>query len=109
MNSTLLIVVIIILALLVIIFVPQWRMMRAVRQVIHIFRTVGAFDTGSAKTIDELGLRPRGLLEGMLRGRDYKQYAMRSLIKSEIVIATEDGRFYLSEEKILSSGLAKRM
>jgi hypothetical protein len=109
MNSTLVIIGVIILALAVIIFVPQWRMMRAVRQVIRIFRAVGATDASTGKTLDELGLKPRSFMEGLLKGRDYKQYAVQSLLKAEIVLATGDGRFYLSEEKILSSGLSKRL
>jgi hypothetical protein len=43
----------------------------------------------------------------MFRGRDYKQYALTSLMKAEIVIMTEDGNFYLAEDKLLQSGLEK--
>ncbi len=108
MNSdVVLIIAAVILMLLALIFIPQWRMKRAVQQVIRIFRESNAVGTGNAKTIDELGLRPKGMLEGMFRGRDYKQYALTSLMKAEIVNMTEDGNFYLAEDKLLQSGLEK--
>jgi len=73
--------------------------------VIQIFKELNAMDVKNAKTIDELGLRPRGRLEGMLRTRDYKPHALSSLLTAEIVKTTEDGRLYLSEERLIGSGL----
>jgi hypothetical protein len=108
MNSdVVLIIAVVILMLLALIFIPQWRLKRAVQQVIRIFRENDAVGIGNAKSLDELGLRPKGMLEGMFRGRDYKQYALTSLMKAEIVIMTEDGNFYLAEDKLLQSGLEK--
>jgi hypothetical protein len=108
MNSdVVLIIAIVILMLLALIFIPQWRLKRAVQQVIRIFRENNAIGIGNAKPLDELGLRPKGMLEGMFRGRDYKQYALTSLMRAEIVIMTEDGNFYLAEDKLLQSGLEK--
>ena len=87
--------------------IPQWRLRRAISQVIRIFQQLNAIGVKNAKTIDELGLRPRTLMEGMLKGRDFKPYALRALIKAEVIQMTEDGRLYLSEEKLISSGLYK--
>ena len=108
MNSdTVLIIAIVIFMLLALIFIPQWRLKRAVQQVIRIFRDSDAVGIGNAKSLDELGLRPKGMLEGMFRGRDYKQYALTTLMKAEIVIMTEDGNFYLVEDKLAQTGLEK--
>lgn len=88
--------------------VPRWRLKRALRQVIAIFRQNGALDKKTAKTIDELGLRPRGFAERMLHTRDFKPYALDGLIKAEIVKGTEDGRLYLLEDKLMESGIEGR-
>jgi hypothetical protein len=77
--------------------------------VIAIFRNNSALDKKTAKTIDELGLRPRGFMDGMLRGRDFKPYALDALVKAEIVKSTEDGRLYLVEEKLMASGVEGRI
>ena len=105
MENVILIVVIVALALLALFIIPQWRLRRATRQVIQIFKELNAMDVKNAKTIDELGLRPRGRLEGMLRTRDYKPHALSSLLTAEIVQTTEDGRLYLSEDRLIGSGL----
>ena len=106
-NSILLIVLVIIVLLAAIFIIPQWRLKRAIRQVIRILREHNAIDTKNAKTIDELGLRPRGMMEGMFKGRDYKQYALSTLMKGEIVRTTEDGRLFLSEDRLMASGVDK--
>jgi hypothetical protein len=77
--------------------------------VIKIFRQNSALDKKTAKTIDELGLRPRGFMEGIFRGRDFKPYAMDALVKAGIVKSTEDGRLYLVEEKLTDSGVEGRV
>jgi len=107
MNTVVFIVAIIVLALLALFVIPQWRMRRAIRQVIRILRQNNAVDVKTAKTIDELGLRPRRMLEGMFKGRDYKQYALNTLVKAEILKAVEGGRLYLSEERLSTSGLER--
>jgi hypothetical protein len=87
--------------------IPRWRLKRAIRQVIQIFRKHNATDVKNAKTDDELGLRPRGLMERMFRGRDYKPYALTALMNGGVVKTTEDGKLYLSEEKLSASNLGK--
>ena len=105
MYTTILIVLIVVFMLLVLLIVPQLFLKRAINKVIQIFREHNAIGINNSKTIDELGLRPPGMMERMFRGRDYKQYALKTLIKAAIVQTTEDGRLYLSEEKLFSSGL----
>jgi len=107
MSNVLIIVVLIILMILALFVIPQWRVSRSIREVIRIFRAQNAVSSKTARTIDELGLRPRGIMEGMLRGRDYKPHALQSMIKAEIIQVTEDGKLYLSEDKLLTSGLER--
>jgi hypothetical protein len=89
------------------IIIPRWRLKRAIRQVIQIFQKHNATDAKSAKTDEELRLRPQGFMEGMFKGRDYKPYALGILMRAEIVQQTKDGRLYLSEEKLSTSNLGK--
>jgi len=105
MENVIIIVLIVVLALLALFVIPQWRLRRATRQVIQIFKEHNAMDVKNAKTLDELGLRPRGRLDGMLRTRDYKPQALDGLWKAEIVQPTEDGRLYLSQDRLIASGL----
>jgi len=104
--STIIYLVLFFIALLVIgAVISRWRMKRGMRQVILIFREHAATSSRNAKMIDELGLRPQGMMGGMFKGRDYKQYALSLLMKADIVQATEDGRLYLSEDRLLASGI----
>jgi hypothetical protein len=88
--------------------IPRWRLKRAVRQVIAIFRQNSALDKKTAKTIDELGLKPRGIMEGMFHGRDFKPHAMNALLKAGIIKGTDDGRLYLAEDMLMTSGIEGR-
>ena len=103
MNEVLIIILLIIVALVSMLVIPQWLIKRAVPQVIRIFREHNAIDIKNAKTIDELRLRPRGMMQQMFRRRDYKQYALTALMRADIIQMTEDGRLYLSEEKLSES------
>lgn len=87
--------------------IPGWRLKRAIRQVIQIFRKHNATDAKNAKTDTELGLKPRPMLERMMSLRDYKPYALTVLIRAGVVRQTEEGKFYLSEEKLMASNLRK--
>jgi hypothetical protein len=46
-------------------------------------------------------------MEGMFRGRDYKPYALTALMNAGVVKTTEDGKLYLSEEKLSASTLSR--
>jgi hypothetical protein len=101
MNVTaLFILLIIMLAILGFFVLPRIRIKRAVSQVVAIFERNSALDARSAKTIDELGLRPPTFLEGMLRMRDFKPYALQILMNTEVVRQTDGGRLYLSQDKL---------
>jgi hypothetical protein len=107
LNTIVIIVLLFAVLLLAILIIPRWLLKRAIRQVIRIFRKHNATNAKNAKTIDELGLRPRGFMQGMFRGRDYKPYALSLMMKAKVVRETEDGRFYLSEERLRESGLER--
>lgn len=107
--QTLVLIGLIILAIAGLVFIPRLLIKRALSRVIGIFKRYGALSPSSAKSIDELGLRPRSFFEGMFRTRDYKPYALDMLRRSNIVRTTEDERLYLSEETLVSSGLEKRV
>jgi hypothetical protein len=87
--------------------IPRWLMRRAARQVIKIFRAQNATENKNARTIDELGLRPPGMMERMMRRRDYKPQALNALVQVGVVKVTEDGKLYLSEEKLAEIGFEK--
>ncbi|MBI4285529.1 MAG: hypothetical protein HY670_06470 [Chloroflexi bacterium] len=108
-NSILILVLIIIAAIAAIIFIPRWRLQRAMKQVIRIFRHFNATDAKNAKTLDEMGLAPRSFLQSAFRGRDYKQYALTFLRSANILLLTDEGKVYLSEERVSSTGLDKRL
>ena len=89
-----------VLFLILILILPVALTRRAVRQVIVIIKKNNALNPEQAKTIDELGLRPLTLGQRLLRARDYKPRAMKALIEAKIILATEDGRLYISEENL---------
>jgi len=108
-NATaLLILLIIILAILGFFVVPRIRIKRAVNQVVAIFERNNALDARSAKTIDELRLRPPTFLEGMMRMRDFKPYALQILMNAEVVYQTDGGRLYLLQDKLAAINIERR-
>ena len=105
MSTVFIIILLGIVLLLAMFVIPPWRLKRNVPKVIRIFRESNAIGIRNAKTADELGLAPQGMLTQMFRGRDYKQYALTALMRAEIIQMTEDGELYLSEENLVESGL----
>ncbi|MFH1003711.1 MAG: hypothetical protein V1780_06170 [Chloroflexota bacterium] len=84
-----------------VIILPQWRVRRAVRQVIKVFQTYGATSPASAVTLEQLGLQPQGgLLRFLMGRRDYKKYAIEAMLKAALIQPLEDGRLYLVEDKL---------
>ena len=47
------------------------------------------------------------MLERMMRRRDYKPHALTALMQVGIIQATEDGKLYLSEEKLAELSLER--
>ena len=109
MNPTvLLILLIILLAIFGFFVLPQIRLRRAIKQVVAIFERNSALNAMSARTIDELKLRPRSLLQGIGRIRDFKPYALKILMDAEIVCQTDGGRLYLVQDKLSTINIDRR-
>jgi hypothetical protein len=108
-ESIIAVVIMVGLFLFAILAVPQFFLKRAIRDIVRMFRAHNATDPASAKTLDELGFKSRGMMENVFRGRDYKPNALNILVKSQIVIMTEDERYYLSEETLAIAPLTKSL
>lgn len=92
--------ILIIIGLGVILSVYAFRGRRAMFKVIEIFRQHNALGISDAKTLQELGLERPDFVQRIVRGRDFKQYALQILIKRGIICVTEDGRLYMVENKL---------
>ena len=108
MNPTVLLILLIILLAALGFLVLRLRMSRAVKQVVAIFERSNALDVRSARTIDELKLRPRTFLQGMGRMRDFKPYALKILMDAEVVCETDGGRLYLVQDKLTAANIDRR-
>lgn len=106
-SSTIIIILIFVVLLAAIFIIPGWRLKRAMRQVVQIFRRHNATDAKNAKTDDEMGLKPKPMLQRMMSLRDYKPYALTVLIRAGVILQTEDGKLYLAEDKLMDSKLRK--
>ncbi len=95
----------VILLLLAWIYIPVWFIRRSIPKVIRIFRKNNAIGIQNAKTVEALGLRERSFIERMWRGvwRDWKPKALDFLIQAKVVLMTEDGKFYITEESLTSA------
>jgi len=76
---------------------------RAIYSVIRIFRQHNAVTIRNAKTLDELGLKPKPMAVVILRTRDYKLHTIQMLINANIIQVTEDGKLYLAEDQLETS------
>lgn len=104
MNDTISYIVLFIVIIVAFVVAPQFRMRRAISRVISGFRQAGAIDVGSAKTLDELGLRRMfTATPSLLGGGDPFQTALQTLKDARIVQSTADGKLYLSESNLASS------
>jgi len=54
-------------------------------------------------TIEELELKPKSIFRRMFTRRDYSQQALQFLIRADVVDITEEGKFYLNDEKLMLS------
>lgn len=103
MQGILFIILIIILFILSVIFLPYWLVMRAVPKVIKTFRQKNAIGASNAMTIEELGLKPKSIFQRFFTRRDYRQNALQFLIRADVVDITEEGKFFLNDEKLMLS------
>ena len=107
MNDTLIIILVLVLLVVGVFMLVRWRVRRAVSQVIQIFKEHNAVSIKNAKTADELGFSEQTMTKKMIARRDYKLEALKALMRVDIIQMTEDGRLYLSEDKLRGSKLYK--
>ena len=103
MNEATILILIAVLLLLFMFVLPQILLRRAITAVIRIFRQGNAAGVQNAKTIDELGLRPKSISQAIFRGSQYKSTALQVLRNANIIQSTEDGKLYLSQENLSNS------
>ena len=102
-SGILFIILLVILFILSVIFIPYWLTMRAIPNVVKAFRKNNAVGARNALDIEELGLRPKSIFRRMLTRRDYSQQALQFLIRADVVDITEEGKFFLNDEKLMLS------
>jgi hypothetical protein len=103
MSDTTMILILVALLVFVMFVLPQLRLRTAIPSVIRLFRQSKAVGIENAKTIEELGLKPKSMGQAIIRGQDYRMTALEVLKKAEVIQSTEDGKLYLSEEKLSNS------
>jgi hypothetical protein len=79
--------------------IPGYLLKRAIVQVVAVFRRSHSLCSERPKTVDELGLAPQSLMDRFFKLRDYKPYALQFLVKSGVVLRTEDGKFCLINKR----------
>jgi hypothetical protein len=89
-----------IVALVGVFYIRAFLTRRAIFKVIDIFYQQNALGVNGAKSLHELGLENPNFFQKITRPRDYKQSALQILMKREIVLVNEDGRFYMVEERL---------
>lgn len=112
MNDSTSAVIILILFMLLLLAIAYFgtsiMVKRAMKAVIKRFRDYQALSPEKAMTVQDLGLQSRSFFQ--FRGlRDYKPSALQFLMKNEIVLATEDGKLFLSEQALLQSDIEQRI
>jgi hypothetical protein len=81
---------------------------RAIFKVIDIFYQNDALGVNDAKTLHELGLESPSFFQRITKPRDYKQFALQILMKRNIILVNEEGRFYMLEERLDQTFRKKR-
>ena len=108
MINVLIILLMLVFCLAALFIIPTLMTKRAMKQVIRILIRTDTTSPENARSIVDLGLNPPTFRERLMRARDYKPKALDFLISLKIVLYSEEGNIYLSEENLLSSTLVKR-
>lgn len=91
------------IVLLAWIFIPALMIRRNIPKVVRIFQKNNAIGLQNAKTIEELRLKPKSMLQRMYSGQDWKNRALNLLIQTDVVLMTEDGKLYITQESLDSA------
>jgi hypothetical protein len=81
-------------------YIRAFLTQRAIFKVIDIFYQHNALRVNGAKTLHELGLESPSFFQRIMKPRDYKQFALQILMKRNIILVNEDGRFYMLEDRL---------
>jgi len=103
MNETTTLIILTTLMLIIIFVLPQILLRSAISSVIRTFRQRKAVGAQNAKTVDELALRPKSMMQAIFRGTQYKTTALLVLRNAGVIESTEDGKLYLSEDNLSRS------
>jgi hypothetical protein len=103
MSDTTILILFTALLLIVIFVLPQIMLRSAISSVIRTFRQSKAVGAQNARTIDELGLRPKSMMKAIFQGTQYKTTALLVLRNARVIESTEDKKLYLSEENLSRS------
>jgi hypothetical protein len=103
MSDTTILILLTVILLIVVFVLPQILLRRAISSVIRTFRQHKAVGAENARTIDELGLRPKSMAQSIFRGTQYKTTALMMLRNARVIESAEDSKLYLSEENLSRS------
>jgi hypothetical protein len=105
-ESLALLILIVILLGVAAFYFSRMRMKIALRSVVNSFYERGALQAKKAATPRDLGVVPLDVFSRMMRLRDYRPQALRLLVNAGIVIATDDGLLYMSEDLLRQSNIS---
>jgi hypothetical protein len=103
MSDTTVMLILVAVLLFLVFILPQLRLRISIPSIIRLFRRSNAVGINNAKTIEELGLKPKNIGQAIIRGQDYKMTALEVLKKAQVIQNTEDGKLFLSEENLSNS------
>jgi len=103
MSDTTIMIILVVVMLFVMFILPQLLLRRAIPSIIRTFRQVNAVGVENAKTIEELGLKPKNRAQAIFRGGEYKVTALQVLRNASVIQNTEDGKLFLSEKDLSNS------
>ena len=109
MNYNLFILFFLIFMIMLALIIYRYLLFRAIKEVIRIFREKEALSAHYAKTRQELGLAPKGIMEKLFTFRDYRENAFKMLLKLEIIRHTRGDKFFLSEKELVSSNIMEKL
>lgn len=72
-----------------------WQFRRQTKQILATFARYAAFDPGSARRLEDMGLASAFWHIGV---RDYRAETLRVLVQNGFILSTTDKRFYLSAQ-----------
>ena len=89
-------------------FGSSFLMKRALKTVIKMFRDHNATTPETAQFTQDMGMKKQGLFQ--TRGlRDYRPMAVQFMLKHDILLTTDEGKLYLSEEALERTDMENRI